>query len=146
LGTTGKFCGSVVAEFGWLGSIRLGFLGTGVNGSELDDGVRTALGVGLAAWAADFLEAGVLVAGSIRLGTCVGASNGTALNGGLTIAGAFEGGIGIGCLETESLPGLVSSVGSCAPAVVALVGVLGFDAGLVILTLPGVGLVVAAGG
>lgn len=146
MGTTGGFCRSGVAEFGWLGSMRLGFLGTGVNGSELDDGVRTAFGVDLAAWTADFLGAGVLVAGSIRLGTSVGALNGTGLNGGFaTIAGAFEGGIGIGCLETENLPGVVSSVGSCALAVVVLAGVLAFDEGLVVLTVPVVDLVVAAG-
>ena len=73
------------------------------------------------------------------------------LNGGLvTIAGASEGGMAIGCLETESLPGVVSSVGNCARAVVVLVvGVLAFgcgDAGLVVVfTLPVVLLVVADG-
>lgn len=50
---------------GWLGSMRLGFLGTGVNGSAVDDGVITLLGSGLLDWVADFLGAGVLVAGSI---------------------------------------------------------------------------------
>lgn len=57
------------------------------------------------------------------------------LKGGLVAGVEFTGGMAIGCLETENVPGVVISVGSCALVVVFLVGVLavdGDDAGLVV--------------
>ena len=75
----------------------------------------------------------------MRLGTCVGALNGMGLNGGLVaIEDEFEGGMAIGCLDTDTLPGLVSSVGSCARSVALVVGVLVFGCAVVWVA-PGVG-------
>ena len=127
----------------WSGLIRLGFLGIGVIGSMLGEGItpvsvgltrlgRLVTGDGWTFWLAFFGVWGFCPLGS----SISGGLNGMGELGGLTIGGRSGEGINIGRLETDSLPELAPLLGlavtvspGCAAGV--LLGIT-FAGGLVV--------------